>query len=76
MDKRDNLEKAQLCVMNRKHQFIMRMAEIGHEYEVVQKFVELVDWDKEIEWAAMCFDYADAHNMVPPGMVVQQNTST
>lgn len=76
MAERDNLEKAQLCVMNRKHQFIMRMAEIGHEFAVVEQFVKLVDWEKEIEWAVMCFDYAQRNNMIPPGMAVQQGTST
>lgn len=70
----DVLERAQLCVMNRKHQFIMHMAEQGHEYDDVEKFVALIDWEKEIEWAVMCFRWADAHNVAPPGFAVPQNT--
>lgn len=56
----DNMERAQLCVLNRKHQFIMRLGEVGRTPGEAKKFVEMIEWEKEILWAVMCYDACDA----------------
>jgi hypothetical protein len=55
----DNLERAQLTVINRKHQFVMRLGELGRTAGEITKILALIDYEKEIEWAVMCYDHCD-----------------
>jgi hypothetical protein len=52
----DNLERARLTVLNRKHQFIMQLGHAGRTPVEAKKYVEMIDWDVEIEWAAWCYE--------------------
>ena len=74
----DNLERATLTVMNRKHQFIMRLGEVGRTPGEARKFIDMIDWEKEILWAAMCYDHCDrqaAAEMQAAGAQNQQTAS-
>ena len=63
----DTLERAQLCVANRRHQFIMSLGGIGKDAPEIKAIVALIDWDKEIEWATMCYDeYAKQNSNAVP----------
>ena len=56
----DNLERAQLVVINRKHQFIMQLAgQMGRTATEIEEILKLIDYQKEIEWALMCYDNCD-----------------
>ena len=55
----DNLERATLCVLNRKHQFIMQLGTAGRTGSEISEILALIDYEKEIEWATMCYDLCD-----------------
>jgi len=72
----DTFERAQLCVANRRHQFIMQLAGIGKDAPEIAAIVKLIDWDKEIEWATMCYEeYAKQNLTVTEGQGQAQSGS-
>ena len=71
----DALERAQLCVANRRHQFIMQLGTIGKDASEIGAIVKLIDWDKEIEWATMCYEEYAKQNPVTEGQGQAQSGS-
>jgi hypothetical protein len=55
----DNVDRARLTVLNRKHQFIFRLGEIGRTPKEAKAFVDMIDWEVEMSWAIMCYDHCD-----------------